>query len=155
MNNALARNKLGVLTNEEVKEIKSLYRAIVKSLHPDIHPDISEAHIKLFQNAVVAYEAGNIKTLRIIKKMLAESSLVDLDNNELSTLTQEKERLSAMLELVKEQIIKIQKTYPYNLLEILNNEELIAEKKVEFEETISKLQETIEIYKKHIEELLR
>ena len=33
-----------------------LYRKIVKALHPDINPEVTEAQVQLFDNAVAAYK---------------------------------------------------------------------------------------------------
>lgn len=155
MNTALERCKGELLTAEETKELKTLYRTVVKALHPDIHPDVSEAQIKLFQNAVDAYENGDLNTLRIIKEMVAEPVLPKLNENSLAVLTKEKERLLKMLELIKEQIKEIKKRYPYNLKPIVQSEDLTAKKKADLKSTISKFQEIIDVYKKRIEELLR
>lgn len=56
MNKALDHSQGHVLTDEETKQIKKLYRSIVKALHPDLHPEITPAQMQLFQNAVQAYE---------------------------------------------------------------------------------------------------
>lgn len=52
MNDALKRSKAEVLSDEDNKELKKLYRKIVKALHPDINPDVSQAQVQLFDNAV-------------------------------------------------------------------------------------------------------
>lgn len=66
MNDALKRSKAEVLTDEGNKELKKLYHKIVKALHPDINPDVSQAQVQLFDNAVSAYKNGDLNTLRII-----------------------------------------------------------------------------------------
>lgn len=155
MNAALERGKGEFLTAEETKELKALYRTVVKAFHPDIHPDVSEAQIKLFQHAVDAYENGDLNALRIIKEMVAEPALPEPGENGLVVLMKEKERLLKMLELIKEQIAEIKESYPYTLKPIVQSEELMAEKKADLEDTVSRLQEMIEIYKKRIEEVMR
>ena len=52
MNDALERSKGKFLTDEENSELKKLYRKIVKAMQPDINPDVSEAQVNLFDNAV-------------------------------------------------------------------------------------------------------
>lgn len=128
---------------------------VVRAFHPDIHPDVSEAQIKLFQHAVDAYENGDLNALRIIKEMVAEPAFPEPGENGLAVLMKEKERLLKMLELIKEQIVEIKEGYPYTLKPIVQNEELTAEKKADLEDTVSRLQEMIEIYKKRIEEVMR
>ena len=155
MNAALERGKGEFLTAEETKELKTLYRKVIKALHPDIHHDISEAQIKLFQNAVDAYENGDLNVLRIIKEMVVEPVLPDSSEKGLAVFMKEKKRLLKMLELVKEQITAIKEDYPYNLKPIVQSEKLTAEKKTSLEETVLKFQEIIENYKKRIKEMLR
>ncbi|HCF89455.1 MAG TPA: molecular chaperone DnaJ, partial [Firmicutes bacterium] len=49
MNAALDRNRHGEpLTDAESREMKQLYRTIIKVLHPDLNPDLSAAQIQLF-----------------------------------------------------------------------------------------------------------
>ncbi|MFV0267762.1 MAG: hypothetical protein ACK5HT_11565 [Draconibacterium sp.] len=154
MNAALERGKGEFLTAEETKELKTLYRTVVKALHPDIHPNVSKAQIKLFQKAVDAYENGDLNALRIIKEMVAEPALPEQSENGVAVLIKEKERLLKMFELIKEQITEIRECYPYTLKPIVQSEELTAEKKADLEDTVSRLQEMIEIYKKRIEEMM-
>ena len=44
MNKALDHSQGHVLTDEETKQIKKLYRSIVKALHPDLHPEITPGY---------------------------------------------------------------------------------------------------------------
>lgn len=155
MNAALERGKGTPLTAEENKELKTLYRTIVKSLHPDINPDVSEAQVTLFNNAVEAYKNGDLASLRIIKEMVAEPIMPKPSENGLTVLKHEKERLLKTLDLIREQIKDIKNSYPYTLKPIVNSEEEIAKKKAEFEDTIAQLKDMIEVYENRIKEMLR
>lgn len=48
------------------KEIKGLYRDIVKELHPDVNQDITEAENEILMNAISAYKNKDLDTLRRI-----------------------------------------------------------------------------------------
>lgn len=70
-------------------------------------------------------------------------------------LTKEKERLSNILELIREQIAKIKSEYPYTMKGLVENPESITEKKAELEETINGLKETYEVYSARLKKMLR
>lgn len=155
MSNALKRSKLETLSDDENKELKKLYRKIVKSLHPDINPDVSEAQVNLFDNAVQAYKNGDLNTLRIIGEMVGNSSLPEQHKDALTQLTEEKDRLYNLLKSIRDSIEQIKSEYPYTMKKILEDEEKTEQKKHELENILSQYNELISIYKKKIEEMLR
>ena len=155
MNKALDHSKGRPLTEEETKEIKKTYRSIVKALHPDLHPDITPAQIQLFQNAVQAYENGDLNSLRIISEMVAEPIIPEKSENGLTILAKEKERLSKTIELIREQITEIKSEYPYTMKDLVDDPEQIAKKKAELEGTIDELKEAYDIYAARLKEMLR
>lgn len=155
MNDALKRSKAEVLTNEENKELKKLYRKIVKALHPDINPDVSEIQVNLFDNAVQAYKNGDLNTLRIIGEMVGNSPLPEQHKDALTQLNEEKERLQNLLKAIKDSIEQIKSEYPYTMKEIIEDEEQTEQKKKELENILSQYNELISIYKAKIEEMIR
>ncbi|MCD7827916.1 MAG: hypothetical protein LUG85_05210 [Clostridiales bacterium] len=156
MNDAIKRSNGTLLSDEEEKEFKSMYRTIVKALHPDINPNLTDEQIELFRNAVTAYENGDLNTMRIINSMVAGSpSNLKTGESSMAALTKERDRLREMLDTIKEQIEKIKSKYPYTLKALLNDSELVAVKKAELEEIIENFRARSEIYKKRIDELMR
>jgi len=154
MNEALDHSKGRPLTDEETKEIKKIYRNIVKALHPDLHPDATEAEVKLFQNAVEAYKNGDLGSLQIISTMVADPVVKPDDENSLTILAKEKERLIKTLELIKEQISEIKSTYPYTMKDLVDDPEKIEEKKSEIEDIIKQYKDAYEYYQQKLKEML-
>ncbi len=154
MNDALERSKGKFLTDEENNELKKLYRKIVKALHPDINPDVSEAQVTLFDNAVQAYKNGDLGTLRIIGEMVDNSPFPDQHKDALTQLSEGKKRLQKLLKSVRDSIEKIKSDYPYTMKEILENEEKTEQKKQELESILSQYNELISIYQAKIEEMI-
>lgn len=153
MNSALEREQCKSLSEKETLELKKLYRSVIKSLHPDLHPDISEAKMKLFHNAVRAYENGNLTDLRIISSMVEEPVLSEISESSMATLAREKERLSELLKALRKKIERIKSEYPYTMKPILQSEEKIAEKEAELEELISALKEALAEYEAKLAEM--
>lgn len=121
MNDALKRSKAEVLSDEDNKELKKLYRKIVKALHPDINPDVSEAQVQLFDNAVSAYKNGDLGTLRIIGEMVGNNPLPEQHKDAMTQLVEERERLEGLLKSIRESIENIKSEYPYTMKDILED----------------------------------
>lgn len=155
MNDVFKRSEAEVLTDEENKELKKLYRKIVKALHPDINPDVSETQVNLFDNAVQAYKNGDLGTLRIIGEMVGNSPLPEQHKDALTQLNEEKERLQNLLKAIRDSIEQIKSEYPYTMKEIIEDEEQTEQKKKELENILSQYNELISIYKAKIEEMIR
>jgi Mg2+ and Co2+ transporter CorA len=155
MNTALKRSRCKLLSEEETRELKKLYRAIVKSLHTDLHPDLSEAKIQLFHNAVTAYENGDINGLRIISEMVADPVLPADKPDAISQLIKEEEQLSRLIQSVSDRIAEIKSEYPYTMKSFVQCPEKIAARKAELETNIERLNETLAAYTAKIEEMLR
>ena len=155
MNDALKRSKAEVLSDEDNKELKKLYRKIVKALHPDINPDVSEAQVQLFDNAVSAYKSGDLGTLRIIGEMVGNNPLPEQHKDAMTQLVEERERLQGLLKSIRDSIENIKSEYPYTMKDILEDTAKTEQKKQELEGILEQYNELISIYKAKIEEMLR
>lgn len=153
MNEALDRKKWLPLTDEEVKEIRKLYRNIVKALHPDLHPDVTPAQLQLLQNASESYGRGDLIGLRLISEMVG-SNIPDENEDGMTALAKDKERLTKALELIREDISIIRSEFPYTMKDLVKDPEQIAKMRAELEETVAKLRETYDIYEARIKEMV-
>lgn len=154
MNAALKRSKGAILSEQDEKELKKLYRSIVKRLHPDLNPDITPGEEQLFHHAVEAYEIGDLKTLQVISVMIGDRDLTDDKHDPLSALVAEKERLTKLLSALKKAIQAIQSEYPYAVKDLLASEEKTAERKKELEACIAQYGEMIAAYEAAINEIM-
>lgn len=155
MNEALKRSTAECLTEQENAELKKLYRNVVKKLHPDVNPNVSDAEIRLLDNAVNAYKNGDLAALRIIEEMVSDHTLPEHTQDAMSMLTEENERLEKMLSSIRESIDEIKSRYPYSVKDIVEEPEKEAERKAELESILAQYKEMIEIYKSRLAEMLR
>lgn len=155
MNSALDRSKGKFLSDEDARELKQLYHKIVKALHPDLNPNLTPAQHGLFYRAVSAYENGDLDSMRIIAEMLPDTARTKPHEDAMSELIKERDRLKKLIETVKENIEKIKSEYPYNVKDLVRNEEKIAERRAELKNALEQYEEAIKSYKDRIEELLR
>lgn len=155
MNDALEHSKGEYLSEADNKELKKLYRKIVKVLHPDINPDVTAAQVKMLDNAINAYKNGDLKSLRIIDEMVGDHKLPEKHQDALTQLKEEKERLDRMVASIQESITKIKSEYPYCVKDILEDEKKVEQKKAELEELLKQYKELAETYNAKIKEMLR
>ncbi len=130
-------------------EMKALYRKIVKALHPDMNPDQTEAEKVLFQEAVEAYNNGDLDKLREIAAMIDEGNI----GSGVSDPAQDIERLKEIIEVLKKRVEALQKeietiktTFPYTMKDFLADEEAVSARQKELADIISE-------YNKQAEEL--
>jgi len=154
MNDAIKRSQCDVLSDQEAKELKKIYHEIIKALHPDLNPNLTPSQLDLFNNAVNAYENGDLDTLRVIHVMISKPILSDKHENAMIQLAKEKERLVKAIKTVKESIEKIKSEFPYTVKELIRDPEKIAARRKELENIISQYEKAIAVYKARIEEML-
>ena len=154
MNEAIERDNGEVLTEQQVKELKKLYRAIVKALHPDLNPNVTKQQIKLFQNAVTAYKNGDLQTLRIINEMISNNHSEDDNTDNIEKMRDELIRLDRMISSINGDVEKIKSEYPYTMKDILFDKEQLNQKKQELKDNIDQCNELVSFYKTKIQNLL-
>ena len=146
LNWAIERSQREILSDSESKELKKLYRKIVKNLHPDLHPHLGQEELRLFHQAVAAYEDGNLAVLQVISQVV-ENTDSELSGN---LLVQEKERLKQMVSELVEAITALKKAYPYSLKSLLEDEEACQKRLAELTEQLTEYQSLCQRYEEEI-----
>ena len=154
MNNALERSKNKSLSNEDAREIKKLYHAIVKSLHPDLNPGLNVEKQRLFHNAVAAYDNGDLEAMQIIAEMITEPDVLpDSTPDGFSRLAGEKERLAKLLQKIKNEIEAVKTKFPYTVKTFLKDPEKVKARKEELEKLLGQINTAATAYEEKIKEM--
>lgn len=105
----------------EVHRIKKIYHALVKLIHPDMHPELAEDEIikDYWQRIVIAYRHNQLKEMEeldlLVRSYLDDKGIRPQDINV--------EGIEEKIKAVEEQIEKILTTNPYLCKLILDDEE--------------------------------
>lgn len=134
-NKALYRNELEDLSDTDQVELKGLYRKIVKRLHPDMNPDLSQEELKMFLNAVYAYKNGDLKALRLIWRVIEDDEEYDAYDS-LDGLKQLKMQLEDSIDETAIRIDEIKSHYPYLYKDILEDKNKVRELRNEYEKQL-------------------
>lgn len=143
------RASLPKLSKEDAAELKSIYRKLIKKLHPDMNPNVTEYEKELFNKVVECYENGDLMGLQIIAITLGEDIPITPENT-----FEEKQRLTLLVDKLNSEIHEIKTTYPYILLETLADKQKTAERYKQLHEMYDRYLYQIKIYTDEIERYL-
>lgn len=131
---ALNRKNYGTLSEENSKELKSIYRKLIKRLHPDLNKEASEKNKNILLQVTQAYENGDLETMRNLELLTDE--IVEKENMEIGGLEElkaSKVKYEIIIKELLESIKQIKESFPYNKKEFLKSEILVQKRKEELE----------------------
>lgn len=135
-------------SDNTIQQCKTLYKRIAKTIHPDLHPNLSgdDAINELWNRSVEAYHISDLKALKELV-VLVEAAANEYDPAELSV---EIPDIDERIKDVEEEIEEIKNTKPYSFKYILEDVIRYDEKKTEIEQEI----EYYSSYAKELEQIL-
>ena len=155
INSAISRSHLELLSKEDTILLKKLYRKIVRTLHPDLNPDLSDKEKELFYNATESYKAGDLDTLQLIYDIVCTGEM-DADHPLTGkSLMDEVKRLEDLVKKIQKDINLIKSQSPYTWKIYVEDEEKKLDKLNTLEDELKSYQEAIKTQEEYIEELLR
>lgn len=142
LQDALNRKNYGILSEKNSKELKSIYRKLIKKLHPDLNKENSEKSKNLLLQVTRAYENGDLETLKNLELLTDEiMEKENIEIGELDELKQSKEKYKIIINELLESIKKIKDSFPYNKKDFLNNDILVQKRKSELKKEMEMCKE--------------
>ena len=132
------------LSDEEIKNIKDIYRKLAKKLHPDINRNLTEKEINLWNKVKEAYENNDLISLIVLDGLVNKIEIKD--DISASNIEENIEKIKDKIEKLKLINEEVLNEFPLNLREVINDNNFIENKKEE-------LNKEIKIYKEKIKEL--
>ncbi|MEI8087420.1 MAG: J domain-containing protein [Paludibacter sp.] len=129
--------KEGFLSFTDVKKLKEVYRLIVKKLHPDINPQVTELEKDLFVKAQAAYDLCDLAALEAI--LLSLDIIGSAAPVEPINLKAQVAILEEHVSKLKDLIAKLEKQFPFIYREKLADEVWIAAEKQQLDNDIEAL----------------
>lgn len=155
LENALERSKAETLSKEDVVKIKKLYKKIVKKIHPDINPLITEKEKDLFLKSTDAYKNGDLTSIQIIYDIVLSGDMENDNSLSFDSLEEEIKRIKALVEKIQHNIETIKSIPPYSWRIYVEDEEKKAEKLNELKESLQSYKQAIRTEEEYIKELLK
>lgn len=135
-----------MLSQEEVKEIKRLYRRLVKLVHPDLNPHQTKEQKELWHQLQEAYRNNDLVWLRELNVLIV---LKTKGHEEV-----EIEDLEDKIEAVREEIALLKEEDLYQMRELVFDEEWIDAYKEQYERERSDFEVYLRSLQKEKEKLI-
>lgn len=136
------------LSLEDSRQLKQIYYTIVKRLHPDVNPNLSEEMKDLFVKAQVAYELCNLDALKEVLLVLdIKGDKIDVS---IPDLEKRVEQLQKNVNMLNTQIEQLKATFPFMHEQNLSDEDWIKSQRESADCDIDLLNKEIEKYKEYI-----
>lgn len=127
------------LSPEETKEVKEIYKTLVKRLHPDLNPHYTEEDKRLFLITVKAYKMGDLPQLRTVLALLNKEKRTEELPSDPEALLAEIKKLQEKKSTLEIRIAKRSESFPFDHKELLSSPVKILEKQAELEAIIQEL----------------
>lgn len=134
-----------VLSDDELKKLKSLYKKAVLKLHPDLNENLSNHEKELFIHITEAFNLGDLETLEFLYYSIESDEMVYMPGEN---------RLKELIDDLENKIEKIKANFPYNKKELLDDDELSNKYKSDLKNLIKQFSEEIQKYNDKIIKLI-
>lgn len=154
LQDVLNRKNYGVLSDEDSNQLKSIYRKLIKKLHPDLNKEFNEKNKKLLLQVTKAYENGDLETLKnleLLASEIIEKEVVEV--GEFEELKKSKEKYQNIINNLLEAIKNIKNSFPYDKKEFLKSEILVDRRKNEIKSEIEQYKKIYTDLEKILEEI--
>ena len=116
--------KSGFLKEEDAMQLKSVYKLLVKKLHPDLHPNQSAKEYEMFLNVQAAYDLSDLKAMNEILLYITGMK-EEVKSVVIPDLKTTVARLMEMNDVLKDKIDQLQKAFPFCFREKLKDDKWI------------------------------
>ena len=116
----------------EKLELKQLYKRLVHRLHPDLHPEQTEWERELFLRVQEAYRNGDLDKLRQLEEELnAGMPFTSVESDTIEDWEERVKKLKEQIAAIKDEIKKIENSFPFTYRKKLYDQEWISAKQEE------------------------
>ena len=142
-----------LLPPEADRELKKIYYVLVKQLHPDLNPDLTEEQKRLWLRVQDAYEFGDLDELRILALMVDRSDVAL--GGSIEHLQHEQQILQTHIHRLLKEVETIESQPPLSMRRNLEDGRWVAKRQGAIQAEILEFNRRCEDLTKHINNLIR
>lgn len=130
-----------LLSEEETQKLKEIFFLLCKRLHPDLNPNQTEEEKDLFVKVKAAYDLQRLSDLQQMLLYLDDSKKEKLTLIPLNEKIERIAHLEKQISSLRLKIDQLEKQFPFNMKELIYNENEIAQKQSELRIQIKSAEE--------------
>ncbi|GAB1415965.1 hypothetical protein MASR2M117_13710 [Paludibacter sp.] len=135
-----------LISEEEVTQLKEIFRLLCKRLHPDLNPYQTEEEKELFIKVKAAYDLGRLSELQEILLYIDQIGADTPSTITKNSLQENIEHLRKNIQSLKEKITALEQSFPFTVKNLLSDREVLTEKQEEIKLQIKIVEEKIQQY---------
>ncbi len=132
-----------LISEEETQKLKEIFRVLCKRLHPDLNPNQTEEEKDLFIKVKAAYDLQRLSDLQNILLYLDDSNKEKLILISSDEKVERIKHLENQLISLKEKIDQLKQSFPFNIEDLIQDEDYIVQKQEELRIQIKMAEEEI------------
>jgi phage host-nuclease inhibitor protein Gam len=132
-----------LIPEEETQKLKELFRVLCKRLHPDLNPNLTEEEKDLFIKVKAAYELQRLSELQKILLYLDDSNQEKLLLISSDEKVERIKHLETQINSLKVKIEQLKQSFPFNMADLILDEDMISLKQEELRIQIKRAEEEI------------
>ncbi len=106
-------NQLPELSAAEARELKKLYRELVRKLHPDFNEELPENFQYLWERVLTAYRNSDLEELQTLSLLISEQEELLPEPSTMEQLAADTEELAQKIKKMLESLAKMQEQFPF------------------------------------------
>lgn len=140
-------------SDEEAVHAKKLYQQVVRALHPDLHPGATPDDIACLQQAVEAYNSGDLATLEATAVLVECGEKKNDEPSCIESLRKRCEQYRDTLSKLALRLKKVRSSFPFDQAELLSKPENVMKRIQDLKEECAKLDDRIAACEIHLQQL--
>lgn len=142
-----AKNVLShLISEEETQKLKEVFRVLCKRLHPDLNPNQTEEEKDLFIKVKAAYDLHQLSDLQNILLYLNDANKEKLHLISSNEKVERIKHLENQILSLKFKINQLKESFPFNIEDLIFDEDYIIKKHKELRNQINASEEEIKKY---------
>ena len=144
----------GLMSDEDNKEFKNLYRQLVFKLHPDLNPNQSKDEKNIWNRVQLAYQGGDLEEMRsLIIILKSKDGSIELPSSK-DILEKRKTKLADQIQKIIGSLSDMEKEFPFTIANNLSDKEWVESKLEEIGDRIRHFEEKSNEYNELLKVLL-